>query len=157
MDDRFSASLEGDLREVESGAYLEEPSKAGGIDDDWEDGGGGSGMELALAGGSIPGTTVAGSSDEFREESSGFAIRRPPSDWERLKSPSMMGGRTPWTGDEEERRGGRGRERGRERRRTDWIIESGPEGGERDGEGERDSTSVTDRVEREKRRRRREE
>ena len=112
MDDRFSASLEGDLREVESGAYLEEPSKAGGIDDDWEDGGGGSGMELALAGGSIPGTTVAGSSDEFREESSGFAIRRPPSDWERLKSPSMMGNDTV-TGNEEEE-GGRGREGGSE-------------------------------------------
>lgn len=112
MDDRLSASLEGDLRDAESGAYLEEPSKAGGIDDDWEDGGGGSGMELALAGCSIPGTTVAGSSDEFKEESSGFAIRRPPSDWERLKSPSMMGNDTV-TGNEEEERG-RGREGGSE-------------------------------------------
>ena len=108
MDDRLSASLDGDLRDEESGAYLEEPSKAGGIDDDWEDGGGGSGMELALAGGSIPGTTATGSSDEFKEESSGFAIRRPPSDWERLKSPSMMGNDTVTGGEEEE--GGRGRE-----------------------------------------------
>lgn len=99
MEDRFSASLEGDLREAESGAYLEEAaSKAGGIEEDWEeDGGGGSGMELALAlaaggGGSIPGTTGPGSSDEFKEESSGLAMRRPPSDWERLRSPSMMAG-----------------------------------------------------------------
>lgn len=113
MDDRLSASLEGDLRDAESGAYLEEPSKAGGIDDDWEDGGGGSGMELALAGGSIPGTTATGSSDEFKEESSGFAIRRPPSDWERLKSPSMMGNDTV-TGGEEEEEEGREREGERE-------------------------------------------
>jgi hypothetical protein len=38
-----------------------------------------------------PGVGVAVSSDECREELSGFAIRKPPKDWERLKSPSMMG------------------------------------------------------------------
>lgn len=37
------------------------------------------------------GAEATGSSEEFREESSGFAIRRPPKDWERLRSPSMMG------------------------------------------------------------------
>jgi hypothetical protein len=37
------------------------------------------------------------SSDECKEESSGFAIRKPPKDWERLKSPSMMGTDGGWS------------------------------------------------------------
>jgi hypothetical protein len=64
----------------------------GGIDD-WEEGGG-SGTELVGGSGSSvfsSGAETVGSSEEFREESSGFAIRRPPKDWERLRSPSIMG------------------------------------------------------------------
>lgn len=31
-----------------------------------------------------------GANEELGDSSSGFAIRRPPRDWERLKSPSMI-------------------------------------------------------------------
>ena len=36
------------------------------------------------------GVSVSCSPIEFWDASSGLAIRRPPNDWERLKSPSMM-------------------------------------------------------------------
>lgn len=75
----------------------------------------------------VPGTETAASSDEFREESSGFAIRRPPNDCERLRSPSMMGKRPCWEREKEKR------ERGE--REESLVIEreagSGPEGGEK--------------------------
>lgn len=45
----------------------------------------GSVTSAALAAG-----VVAASSDECKEESSGFAMRSPPNDWDRLRSPSMM-------------------------------------------------------------------
>lgn len=92
MDVRFSVRLECDLRDAESGAYLARSSVDGSIDGcEYK---GGSGTELPGDSGSwvdMPGPGPAeaavpaaggapGSSEEFSEESSGFAIRRPPND-----------------------------------------------------------------------------
>lgn len=78
----------------------------------------------AAAEAAVPGAETAASSDEFKEESSGFAIRRPPNDCERLRSPSMMGKETQLGTGKREERGGRGRERerGRERGEGDGSL-----------------------------------
>lgn len=133
MDERFSVRRECDLSDVESAGCLRENSSGamnGGGIEDWEDGGGSrtevAGWSSGAAGeAAVPGAEIAASSDEFREESSGFAIRRPPNDCERLRSPSMMGKRPVGSGKRREGERGGGilvyREGGR----------IGPEGGEK--------------------------
>ena len=49
------------------------------------------GSESAGGSEAAVGAGVVASSDECNDESSGFAIRRPPNAWDRLRSPSMMG------------------------------------------------------------------
>lgn len=111
--------------------------------DDWEDGGGsetaGSGLLMEAA---VPGTEATASSDECREESSGFAIRRPPNDCERLRSPSMMGG----DGRSGKRREGEGEKDGEGRTsRTSRTSDGGrtPDRARRRRDGEVSATTTT--------------